>query len=563
MKKNQKGITLIALVITIILLIIVAGITLNLVFGKDGIIQKAENAKIQQEIAYYKEQIELIRASELLDFTNLGKVTIDRLIEAIYENGLVPRGNITKTNETTAKMITKEGYVFEITADGVNYLGKEDELEEPPEPITGKIVFEKVQWLGIDNAKIEMKRSGTAGSKLNIQYQINTQEENGWKVATSVENLKHNDIVYARIWNGKEAGDIVTYKVQDKIAPKIKNQTYIQGIYETNYNTIIPSNDSIQIQLELEDLETGINNRKIEYAFKKENDYDYQYQAIELPESNIIQMNTPQEGGQTYYLSIKFFDNAGNFTYDELYFEVREKVILADVAKENDIIKYMPESKDFTITSAMSGYETDQSYNTKETMQNDEWAVLYSDAEYGLQIMKATARLKLKGRIGYNNIIDTLNKVSSYYANEKYTISARALGTNPKNPIDTDTWDERRGCKIPSGSFNDYQDVKQIKKYPGSSSDNNMQKVYEYSYWAMRKREREDVCVITYGQGGEEWIYVHDYSNDQIDGPYSDTRTVEHAVAPVLTFKKDLKGIVVDVKRDSDENEIYKTYIIL
>ena len=48
MKKN-KGITLIALVITIIVLLILAGVTINTLFGQNGIMQKANKAKIENE----------------------------------------------------------------------------------------------------------------------------------------------------------------------------------------------------------------------------------------------------------------------------------------------------------------------------------------------------------------------------------------------------------------------------------------------------------------------------------------------------------------------------------
>ena len=44
--KGKSGITLIALVITIIIIIILASITMNMVFGENGIVEKAEQAKI-------------------------------------------------------------------------------------------------------------------------------------------------------------------------------------------------------------------------------------------------------------------------------------------------------------------------------------------------------------------------------------------------------------------------------------------------------------------------------------------------------------------------------------
>ena len=43
-RRKQKGITLVALVVTIIVLIILAGVTLNIVLDNDGIINKAKQA---------------------------------------------------------------------------------------------------------------------------------------------------------------------------------------------------------------------------------------------------------------------------------------------------------------------------------------------------------------------------------------------------------------------------------------------------------------------------------------------------------------------------------------
>ena len=56
--KNETGITLLTLVITIIVLLILAGITINAITGDNGIIGNAEQAKEETEIANEKEIVE-------------------------------------------------------------------------------------------------------------------------------------------------------------------------------------------------------------------------------------------------------------------------------------------------------------------------------------------------------------------------------------------------------------------------------------------------------------------------------------------------------------------------
>ena len=59
-KKDMKGITLIALVITIIVLLILAGITIGAITGDNGIINQAQSAKTENERSDIEEQINVI-----------------------------------------------------------------------------------------------------------------------------------------------------------------------------------------------------------------------------------------------------------------------------------------------------------------------------------------------------------------------------------------------------------------------------------------------------------------------------------------------------------------------
>lgn len=78
---SNSGITLIALVVTIIVLIILAGISINLILGENGIITKSSEAKDLQSEASEKEQILLAMASAQID--NIGEVTQNTLQKSI------------------------------------------------------------------------------------------------------------------------------------------------------------------------------------------------------------------------------------------------------------------------------------------------------------------------------------------------------------------------------------------------------------------------------------------------------------------------------------------------
>ena len=65
--ENTKGITLIALVITIIILIILAGVTINLTLGENGIFSKAEQAKENYMVVANEEKEAVSNVEESID----------------------------------------------------------------------------------------------------------------------------------------------------------------------------------------------------------------------------------------------------------------------------------------------------------------------------------------------------------------------------------------------------------------------------------------------------------------------------------------------------------------
>lgn len=75
MLKGQKGITLVALVITIIVLLILAGVTITLTLGEKGIFKTAEKAGENYTQAQREE----------LEGLNSFQNTVDRVIENVTD----------------------------------------------------------------------------------------------------------------------------------------------------------------------------------------------------------------------------------------------------------------------------------------------------------------------------------------------------------------------------------------------------------------------------------------------------------------------------------------------
>ena len=117
--KNTKGITLVALVITIIILLILAGISIQ-VITNTGLFEKAKEAKKQNEISSIKEQIQLELYAKQSE--KAGEITEYDLRSIIEKYGTVNY----EENKTTIKGITtNNGYEISILDIYTGELSKE------------------------------------------------------------------------------------------------------------------------------------------------------------------------------------------------------------------------------------------------------------------------------------------------------------------------------------------------------------------------------------------------------------------------------------------------------
>ena len=93
--KNQKGITLIALVITIIVLLILAGVAIAMLSGDNGILNNASKSADYNKIGEVKDQIGLAVNENVMNY-----------LDKVHNNGTEYTGDAESTAEVVAETLT-------------------------------------------------------------------------------------------------------------------------------------------------------------------------------------------------------------------------------------------------------------------------------------------------------------------------------------------------------------------------------------------------------------------------------------------------------------------------
>ena len=113
-KHATTGITLVALVVTIVVLLILAGITLTYVMGDNSVFNRASEAKLKTDIANWKEKLELAKGPVIID--GLGVFEPDKYFEYIQEQGIIEdkETDVVDNEDGTYDVTTKPGYIFQV-----------------------------------------------------------------------------------------------------------------------------------------------------------------------------------------------------------------------------------------------------------------------------------------------------------------------------------------------------------------------------------------------------------------------------------------------------------------
>ena len=117
--KRNKGITLIALVVTIIVLLILAGVSINMLTGQNGILNRAAEAKDKTTDAQNQEELEMALSQMAMEYhLNGGADTFSDYIFAHEDDLKAELGTSNVSLNSEAKTITYKGALYSVATDG-------------------------------------------------------------------------------------------------------------------------------------------------------------------------------------------------------------------------------------------------------------------------------------------------------------------------------------------------------------------------------------------------------------------------------------------------------------
>ena len=170
--KTQYGITLIALVITIIVLLILAGVSLNLVMGNQGILQQATKAVDKNKAGSIQEEIQLAIAEKTIEYyknyDETSKTESDYIKEKLSE-GITTSSGATITADS-------EGNLSYTDSNGGTTTGKVDFA-------TGNVTIAGTTTGGTTEKTLANQiTSANYGDKINYSVTVDGTTLNNWKV---------------------------------------------------------------------------------------------------------------------------------------------------------------------------------------------------------------------------------------------------------------------------------------------------------------------------------------------------------------------------------------------
>ena len=205
---SQNGITLIALVITIVILIILAGVTINLTVGDNGIFSKAKEARKQHEIADAREKIEIAMIDIQTEKISKNEdYTVDVLVKelpnkvngiTIEKEGDIAKGTYKGYNFTISQnlKLAIEGESLIVTANTEikEYIGKDANNKYAANVLVTIETEGNIDKIEIENTDGTVTKETVGNNRyskelkmeLDKEYKVNITSENGRKTSKKI-----------------------------------------------------------------------------------------------------------------------------------------------------------------------------------------------------------------------------------------------------------------------------------------------------------------------------------------------------------------------------------------
>lgn len=399
-RKNQekyaKGVTLIALVVTVIILLILAGISIYMATKDNGLIENTNDAKVKTEISAYREELEVIHIDELSKLKNYETQTfLERYAEAVKKDAMFKNAqevSIDETNEIVI-VVTEEGYRFEISADSVTYVGGEEGT--PDIDISDVTIGISVQPTSWTNGKVTVKITSNVSS---VTKQYSLDQGKTWENYTNPIEIDDNGtVVQAKAMNqSNEETRVVTEKIEniDRLKPEIQTPrvTGIEG-------GIIVEASATDKEATQTDGKSGIKG----YQFSSNNGVDW----TETKTSGTYTF-TGLKGETTYTIKVKAIDNARN--------EVQSGAVsgkpIVEIPSAKDKVQFTQTPNNWTNKSITVTMEGPDGYTIEYSVDGGN----YQDYTTGVVMEQngtIKVRLKKNGTTGEETtyIVDKIDKL--------------------------------------------------------------------------------------------------------------------------------------------------------
>ena len=216
--KNNKGITLIALIVTIIILIILAGVSVRLILGQNGIIERAKRSSMSNEEGSAREKLELA----LMD------LRIDKETKNEYnENEYIDNYLSSKQMVVNENIVLVDGWQFEIDRNKLKIIMNLGQGEESDDIYLVANVIDAADFTKA-TLKIEITYEGEIDSiQINGQNETIPTKQDGKYVLEKEILENENFTIYVKDKDNN-------YKVEKVNVESISEDTNISSKEEIN-----------------------------------------------------------------------------------------------------------------------------------------------------------------------------------------------------------------------------------------------------------------------------------------------------------------------------------------